>query len=165
MHIENLHINDELESISPILAKIQKSNVQESPQGYFETVEEQILSQLSLSMAKVSSKLDVPEGYFDSIEDKIIERFNYDQKKPKTIFRYIVHHNIIKIAAMVIFVLGIAILFQTNLKEDKADTLFTIELSESEMWDYIIQDSEDISLMALIENGLIEEEDLIVLTE
>jgi hypothetical protein len=65
-------ILNELQSISPLLAAMEKVNVFTLPAGYFEG-----LSAMVLSVAKdeaLKAKTQVPAGYFDTLADSILHK-------------------------------------------------------------------------------------------
>ncbi|MDE3182143.1 MAG: hypothetical protein KGM16_01880 [Bacteroidota bacterium] len=67
---------DELRSISPVLAEIEKVNVFHVPEGYFIDLDEKIATNVFLKQDEKNSFQKVPEGYFDSLSSKILSRIN-----------------------------------------------------------------------------------------
>lgn len=61
----------ELESISPLLAKMEKKNVFSFPEGYFNTLTINILKNTA-SADIHKNELSVPEGYFENVSTAII---------------------------------------------------------------------------------------------
>ncbi|MEO9021687.1 MAG: hypothetical protein ABI237_09480 [Ginsengibacter sp.] len=66
-------ILNELKSISPLIASIEKVNVFRVPDGYFNIMEQQILTSAFLSQNK-KEYMQAPEGYFDTLTSRILEK-------------------------------------------------------------------------------------------
>lgn len=73
---KSTEILDELRSISPVLAEIEKVNVFHVPEGYFIDLDEKIATNVFLKQDEKNSFQKVPEGYFDSLSSKILSRIN-----------------------------------------------------------------------------------------
>ena len=69
-------IAQELQSISPFLAAIQKVNVFKLPDGYFNGFPERITTYVLAKAEEISfpknDTLQVPQGYFDTLSDRIL---------------------------------------------------------------------------------------------
>ncbi len=165
MEDEYLHTNGELESLSPLLAKIQKTNIQDIPQGYFDQVENQILSQLAILKIDKQPQTDIPKEYFKTLEDNIVKRLNLSPSQNKVTLKNILSHRFTKVAAMAVFVMGAIFLYRLERSVDKIDMALNNDWNETELWDYLIEDSDEVSLNTLIDNGLVEDGDLIVLSD
>lgn len=62
----------ELEKEAPILASINKKNVFETPEGYFNNLSEQILNQIEINqLVGNENNFKVPEDYFDNLTQQI----------------------------------------------------------------------------------------------
>jgi hypothetical protein len=74
--MKNKDIYKELMEISPLLASIPDEKPIKLPLGYFEDLEEQILSQISIEKFREASILDlrVPDNYFENLDDKILQK-------------------------------------------------------------------------------------------
>jgi hypothetical protein len=74
----------ELQGISPMLAQMQKVNVFEAPDGYFNMLAEKIITRILLE-EKDSFNFNkkeiqqVPEGYFDSLSDTILSKIKKEE--------------------------------------------------------------------------------------
>jgi hypothetical protein len=66
----NEEILNELMTISPLLAKVSNENVFSVPEGYFNTLNQLILSKASAQ----NPTLSVPEGYFEKLSGSILNR-------------------------------------------------------------------------------------------
>ena len=77
-------ILNELASLSPLIAAIDKVNVYTVPQGYFDSISFTVLACLShqLGLSPITANLKdvvVPEGYFDQLAASIIDKIKVDQ--------------------------------------------------------------------------------------
>ncbi len=67
-------ILNELNDISPALAKLEKVNVFSVPEGYFIGLDEKIATTVFLQQDKKTTFQKVPEGYFDSLSSRILSK-------------------------------------------------------------------------------------------
>ncbi len=67
MH-SNKIIQDELNELSPLLAGISNKNIFTVPEGYFDTLPNELLFSVN------QPQITVPEGYFDSLADNILSK-------------------------------------------------------------------------------------------
>ena len=67
-------ILNELASVSPTLATIDKINVFTVPDGYFDDLSGRILTSAFLNQYSKKQASDVPKGYFEGLSDKILFR-------------------------------------------------------------------------------------------
>ncbi len=75
-------ILNELRTISPLLASINKTNVFETPNGYFELLDKRITDNVLLNEIKTYRIQEVPEGYFELLTSKIISKIkNVDSRE------------------------------------------------------------------------------------
>ena len=65
-------ILDELKSISPLLAGIEKRNVFTAPEDYFDTLTIDIFKKINFN--SIESGLTVPEGYFEGLSTSILHK-------------------------------------------------------------------------------------------
>ena len=160
-----IHINDEISELSPLLSKTLKENNMGIPEGYFEVAEEQITSQLTLIKVDDQKKLEVPEGYFDSLEDKILMRVHAVQGNQPMKLIKLMTGQWMKVAASFLLILSAVFILNRASQPDLEDVSMGNDWDEQEVWDYLIENSDDISLVMLIDEGLVEASDLIVSAE
>ena len=75
----SIEILNELKTISPFLAGLEKVNVYEVPMGYFDKLEERITdfaisNSINESIFNKTNVQNVPEGYFDSLSTNILAK-------------------------------------------------------------------------------------------
>ena len=74
--LANKDILLELQALSPILAEISSKNIFSVPQGYFQTLSENIVESLEAELI-INAKaipFNIPEGYFDSLSLLILDK-------------------------------------------------------------------------------------------
>jgi hypothetical protein len=77
---KSVEILNELKSISPLLAEMEKINVFQVPQGYFIDLDARIAAYAILNDTSVTNNISkrnlqrVPEGYFDTLSDSILNK-------------------------------------------------------------------------------------------
>ena len=76
----------ELETLSPVLAGLPKSNVFEVPKGYFETLSGTILICIrdTVEMVDPYKTNDIPQGYFDNLSSSILNKIKAQQNNNGT---------------------------------------------------------------------------------
>jgi major membrane immunogen (membrane-anchored lipoprotein) len=79
-----IDILNELQSISPTLARLPKVNVYTVPSGYFDVLSDDILATLNIEQPSFLSNTkaqvgDVPAGYFDNLADNILAKIKQQQ--------------------------------------------------------------------------------------
>ena len=67
-------ILNELQTISPALAELEKTNVFQVPDGYFTDLEKRISTLAFLHQDEKNKDLHVPKGYFDELSSKILSK-------------------------------------------------------------------------------------------
>jgi hypothetical protein len=67
-------ILDELQTISPFLANLDKTNVLRVDDDYFEALAKRIIINVLLDQNKKHELQHIPEGYFDGLSDKILSK-------------------------------------------------------------------------------------------
>ncbi|MEP6928170.1 MAG: hypothetical protein ABI834_11060 [Ginsengibacter sp.] len=78
--ITSPEILNELKAISPLLAGVEKINVFQAPQGYFDELHLRIADYAILNKASAVDNINsrnlqqVPEGYFDTLSDSILAK-------------------------------------------------------------------------------------------
>ena len=159
-----LKINDdilqELESISPLIAKVPRINVFQVPEHYFENLSSHILLKINV----LSTSKSVPEGYFESLPDILINRIRSEAnvvsiKKQYSFLKY-------AIAAVVVGIIGLNLFsFFNQQKDERAillaeanqiiktqsfDAVFE-SIPEDEIENYLIASGSDVNA-ALVAN-------------
>ena len=69
-------ILNELQAISPFLANIDKKNVFEVPEDYFQLLDKRIITSVLLTANGKNEVQTVPEGYFEGLSNKILSAIN-----------------------------------------------------------------------------------------
>lgn len=69
----------DLEKEAPQLYAISKENTLKVPEGYFNALNSQILSQIALTDIKKEAIFEVPENYFNQLERQILSQIKIDQ--------------------------------------------------------------------------------------
>jgi len=67
-------ILNELKTVSPFLAEIEKVNVFEVPKDYFTDLDKKIFTSVFLQQVEKNEPQQVPEGYFESLSDTILSK-------------------------------------------------------------------------------------------
>ncbi|MEO5648192.1 MAG: hypothetical protein ABIQ56_07495 [Chitinophagaceae bacterium] len=67
-------IQDELKTISPLLADLEKVNVFDLPAGYFNKLPDALLEKCIFQSTYKTQPTEVPEGYFTSLADNILAK-------------------------------------------------------------------------------------------
>lgn len=116
MSNHNQEILNELESISPAVARIPRDPVLSVPEHYFETLPAHIL-------LKVTDRYDsVPEGYFESLPDRIMDRIKKEQSAP--VIRFRTSFVRYAVAAVLTGLLGLALFSAFNNREETDSVLY-----------------------------------------
>ncbi|MES2429952.1 MAG: hypothetical protein V4556_03385 [Bacteroidota bacterium] len=95
-------ILNELEALSPMLAKIGNANVFSVPEGYFDHLSETILvciHEENSSVAKMNAA-DVPENYFDGLADNILLKIKMQEESAAelpAVLQSIRHKNVFEV--------------------------------------------------------------------
>ncbi|MGL4632168.1 MAG: hypothetical protein ACRCVT_13270 [Leadbetterella sp.] len=128
------------------------------PQGYFDDMEDQLLSKINLEKNLGKKEiLSVSEGYFDKLEDSILEKTTLKSNtKPP---RFNLSRNVWKYAASILVILGTTGYFFINHGGSKIDDLSSQEISQ------YLQDEgytntliEETNLELELENGTLSQE-------
>ena len=75
-------ILNELQTLSPLWAGVQRENIFSVPEGYFETLSNTILISLKeeAGIINIKNTEDIPRGYFDNLSSSILEKIKAQQK-------------------------------------------------------------------------------------
>tara|TARA_Y100001963_G_C6657892_1_gene389001 strand:+ start:184 stop:660 length:477 start_codon:yes stop_codon:yes gene_type:complete len=121
-----------------------------TPDNYFNTIEDQIISQISLEKIDKNSGFKVPDNYFDTIEDNILSK-----TKETKIFKLFNKKTIVTVASIAaMFVLFFNLNpFKTQVTFDNLDT-DTVEA-------YILNEVELNDISNLIETDQLSQTDFI----
>ncbi|MBK9736241.1 MAG: hypothetical protein IPO92_15280 [Saprospiraceae bacterium] len=159
MNRNNNEIHAELEILAPTLAAMPKVMHYHVPEGYFEAVEDQILSQMALTEMDNHVGMDVPEGYFNRLEDIVMEQVaimsksndNLVSLQPVRKLAYLKY-----VAAAASITLVITMLFFFNNKDLNIDTATSDNVTHDEYITYIQQNMDEFDINQLIEHELID---------
>lgn len=82
----NNDILNELQTLSPLLASVQKENIFSIPDGYFETLSDTILISLQEQAGIICliEDEDIPKGYFENLSSTILDKIKAQQKNNVT---------------------------------------------------------------------------------
>ena len=74
----------ELQSISPLIAAIEKANVFSVPDGYFDSISDTVLLSINegssyINTPPFSKTTDIPTGYFDNLSNSILEKIKQQE--------------------------------------------------------------------------------------
>jgi len=121
-----------------------------TPNAYFDTIEDQIMSQISLKNSSKNSGFKVPDNYFETIEDNILSK-----TKETKIFKLFNKKTIVTVASIAaMFVLFFNLNpFKTQVTFDNLDT-DTVEA-------YILNEVELNDISNLIETDQLSQTDFI----
>lgn len=161
MNNKDKNIQQELKELSPLLADIPKPEIKDVPAGYFDTIEDQLIGLTNISSVHDHKDTSgIPEGYFESLENKIIQRLQSQPVEVRSNQLKIIR-KVMKIAAAFVFVLTSYLTIRQYNPYGFLSTPDEIALQDDDaMWDYLIDNSDDITLNMLIDNGLVEVSDL-----
>ncbi len=80
-----LEILDELRTISPLLASMDKTNVFKIPDDYFQILDKRITVNVLLNENKPHRIQEVPQGYFDQLSVRILSKIKGSEEEIKDI--------------------------------------------------------------------------------
>jgi len=152
------NIVDEIVEIAPILASLPKSNLDQVPEHYFDQVEDEILSQLSLLKDDNQRQLALPSDYFSKIDEVIMERIVDQVQGAKIIEMPSRKINYLKYAAILMFFVACLGVLRYATPEKNMDV--ASQLTQSEVLDYMADNAEDFDINMLIDQGMIDESTL-----
>ena len=151
---------EELKMLAPVLSGLPKANLLELPDGYFEDVEEIIISQIQLT--NYDLKISVPPGYLEKVEDDILSKVESDpiikEHRVISILKY--RKQIVSIAAIMLFVLTTWFVFN-RVENPSGDIVISTE-DHDDYLEYIHKNIGDYDINMMVDQGLIEEEDLVM---
>ncbi len=113
-----------------------------TPNGYFQSLEDRILSEVSIDQFKNLSE-KVEEGYFEKLEDKILSKTIQNEILPKTQFKFW-KRPIFKYAASMILICSIGLIGIKNYTSDPID-----EFSNEDISSYIEAEASNSGELAL----------------
>ena len=151
---------EELKMLAPFFSGLPKANLHKLPEGYFEDVEEKIISQIQLTNYEL--KISVPPGYLEKVEDDILSKVkSVPSVKEHRVIGILKYRKLIaSIAAIMLFVLTTWFVFN-KLESPSAD--ISINTGEHDAYlEYIHKNIADYDINMLVDQGLIEEEDLVM---
>lgn len=75
--------------IHELLVRLNKQTPFKVPEGYFEELEDRVISNVSDSLVEVDTQLpfEVPQGYFDGLADKVMAQVEDKQAKKLSVWR------------------------------------------------------------------------------
>jgi hypothetical protein len=82
MENKSTDILNELKTVSPFLATMEKVNVFQVPPDYFTDLDKKIFTSVFLNQAEKTKSQRVPEGYFDALSDRILSKIK--KESPET---------------------------------------------------------------------------------
>jgi len=119
---------EKLHSIAPILSNIKKKkNNFKTPNGYFNTIDNVVITKLKAEAIQHKEQDLIPKDYFDSIEDTVIAKIQHlknTKKSKNTVFKYSIP---IAIAASILLIFNI-------FNKTEALTFDSIETAEIDAW-------------------------------
>ena len=128
----NDNIQDELQTLSPLLAGIKDINVFTTPAGYFNQFSDAVFDVINITDTTTgNSSLTVPNGYFDDLANNIIQKIKTQQPAAtnetgdgfSVLLNNISRENIFKIPANYFDSLGADVLSKINALENNTDDL------------------------------------------
>ena len=166
MNSDTYEVNKELKELAPILSELPKKNGAEVPEGYFQRVEQQILSQIFISGSVDTSELQVPCGYFDRLESDVIDVICQNDPKESSKGKMVWFSKLkflqYAAAAFVILFASVWLLFNMNnhdvISEDTAMENTDVYL------EYLEDNIDEFDINMLMEHDLIEESDITLIT-
>lgn len=153
--IKRIDIENELNEISPETARLLSDLPGQSvPQGYFDTLEAQIMAQVRVQAAldQLDDISNAPgEDYFSSLEDRVLNAIHLEAQVGK--YRKIKVLNIVsflKYAAIALVILGSAILIKYNLAQKEDD----MPVFDQAYLEYLKKNIDDVDLQMLIQTDV-----------
>jgi hypothetical protein len=168
MNSNTYEVYKELKDLAPILAELPKKSVAEVPEGYFQRVEQQIMSQIFISESTDTPKLQVPDGYFERLESDVMQVISQNDpkmsSKGKTVWLPTVKFLQYAAAAVVILFASVWVVFNINNNEViSEDTALELETSDA-YFEYLEDNIDEFDINILLEYDLIEESDIALIT-
>jgi hypothetical protein len=153
-------VKEELKMLAPVLSGLPKANIDKLPEGYFEDVEEKIMSQILLTNYELTKS--VPSGYLEKVEDDILSKvISVHTVKENRIVGILKYKKLIaSIAAMMLFVLATWFVFN-RVEETSGEIVINAEEHDTYL-EYIHKNIGDYDINMLVDKGLIAEEDLVM---
>ncbi len=145
---KNQEIQNELDELSPSIAKIPFNQVYEAPEGYFDELPISLLKNV-----EVDSTNDLPEDYFEELPKQILSKIKNDtpivsiQKK----YFYIK----LTAAAVVAGILGIGLLYFLNQKKTDTPPAYVTNIDSTERYASLNSNNLEDKIYDLNEDDLI----------
>jgi hypothetical protein len=108
-----------------------------TPKNYFDTVEEQILEKVDVIGVKSLEQFDIPKNYFDTLEDRVFDKIQQeDAKQPKVIH---LKTRLVKIIAPIAVAASLLFIFILNYNKNGESYSFD-DLAASDVENWIEKD-------------------------
>jgi hypothetical protein len=151
----NKDIHDELKEIAPSLASIQiKPPNPKIPDGYFEALEKQLLSQAKIASMSQNFDNDLPNSYFENLEANVMSQLGQKETKVIRLPRYVQYRW--AVAACSVLIVCAALFTFMKSERPVNDNSIAINITSDEAIEYMETQSEDIQIDELIEAGVID---------
>lgn len=157
MNREYISVKDELNQISPLISGINKGSQLEVPRDYFEIVEDQILSQISLPAPKVTLTA-APEGYLENLEGEIMKKVGHSDNSKK----HNSNNSVLRLifGAAIAACLGVFLISRLSFGDVNNNSNAEVSYESIDFLEAFPHDVDDINIDQLIDSGVIEEDDL-----
>ena len=159
-------VSIELRDLAPNLARLPKNIIPVLPDGYFQKVEEQILSQILIAEIDDKSAVHVPDGYFEKLESDMENMVNKSNTDYSSGIKMVSLSNVklIRYAAAAVMILfaSVWVVFNMNLTKDEMNN--TAFESSDGYFEYLEDNLDDYDINTLIDHGLVEESDITLIT-
>lgn len=160
------NIHQELQSLAPNLAALDKKPSGAVPDDYFESLEENVMAQIIVATSIPTQQEELPQDYFETFEDKMMAQLLPKETKPSPIIAmptkttWSIYVGLV--AASILLVFGWFVFKNPN-TDPTADKAWAA-IDESEYIDYIESNVEDIDLHLLVEHDIVGDNDLNLIT-
>jgi len=165
MNNNTFEVNQELKELAPTLANLPKNIKPSIPEGYFQLLENQVMSQIYISKNTETDKFHVPDAYFENFESNI-EKMIYDkQAKTSSSVKIVLLSNlkwIRNVAAVLVLIAAVGMIFNEKYAENTSINI-TSDNSNGYL-EYIEDNIDEYDINTLIDYGLIEESDITLIT-
>ncbi len=166
MNSDTYEVNEELKELAPILSELPKINGAEVPEGYFQRVEQQILSQIFISGSVDTSELQIPDGYFERLESDVIDIFHQNDEKysAKGKMVWLSKLKFLQYAAAAVVILFASVWLLFNMNNHDVISEDTAMESSDAYFEYLEDNIDEFDINILMEHDLIEESDITLIT-
>lgn len=145
---KNQEIQNELQELSPELAKIPFTQAYEAPEGYFEELPISLLKSL-----ETESTSDLPEDYFEELPSQILSKIKNEAPVVSIHKKYF--YLKIAAAAVVIGILGLGIVYFLNHKKNEPSPAYVKNIDSTEYYATLNNGNIDAEINNLNEDDLI----------